>query len=490
MTTLAAGSSVTVVLRDTGQCTVTTSGGFADVAETVGGTTTNHAFGPRPKRRVFGPYSEGATIVITNASAVLDYDSPYGNLVTFDEATQSLVSGDRKLLSAELTKNFIGTRILSAYPQDATGFAQGGNPYTWAVQMALPHDFVAVRLVFVNGLAIANNGVTAAASTGGTASDRLNNSGTWVAATFAGAASIDIPARASAADPSVAVSDWIPLVSTARADGGTYRLVYVRAATPGANANVQLLGFALGTSGWNSKADGLIWTPRYQQGDFVASPTGMTASSDPQSSPIAGIQYISKTGILNYIAFGDSITQSKQTTIPGESWAYRAIRDAGYTMGNFGSDGQTTAQYLTRAERVIPALRPTHAFYPIFSPNDGTPTAIKQGEAFSRALRFVELCRQYGVVPILWTGLPKTTDVTNATASYTSGQDDFRKELNTAFLSIGVTVMDMATAMSDTTALGTASKWASASYLYDGTHPNDAGHEIMKAVAALAIANY
>lgn len=80
MTSLATGSSATVTLRDDGKCTVTTNGGDASVVETVAGVSTTHAFGPRPMRMAFGPYSEGASLVITNTSAVLDYDSPQSDV--------------------------------------------------------------------------------------------------------------------------------------------------------------------------------------------------------------------------------------------------------------------------------------------------------------------------------------------------------------------------------------------------------------------------
>ena len=45
-------------------------------------------------RMTFGPYAEGGTVVITSDSAVLDYDSPLGNLVALSDDGTSLVSGD------------------------------------------------------------------------------------------------------------------------------------------------------------------------------------------------------------------------------------------------------------------------------------------------------------------------------------------------------------------------------------------------------------
>ena len=394
----------------------------------------------------------------------------------------------KQLLASNFTKNFVGTRVLTGGAQGGS-YATSGQDFTWSLQVALPVDFVALRLVIGNPLTSAITGVTCAASTGGTLTDRTNNAGAWTSGTFSGASSITLPAGVTG-NPSVTLSDWIPVQSVARLDGGSTRLAYVRILTPLANANIGLFGYAASTANWNSKADGYAWCPRFQAGDFVTTPSGMTASTDPSSLPIMGIQYISKTGVLNYVAFGDSITNSAQTTVRGESWAYRAVRDAGYTLGAFGWDGQTTAQILTRAQVTIPLLKPTHAFYPIFSPNDGTPTAATQTAQFSRALQFVELCRVNNCVPILWTGLPKTTDGTNTTSAWTAGQDDLRKALNSAFTSIGVEVVDMSGVLSDNAAMGTASKWLNTSILFDGTHPNDAGHELMKGAAAVSVAKF
>lgn len=85
MTTLAVGSSVTVLPRDDGMVAIATNGGFGSVAVTpTGGAATTTNFGPAPIRQVFGPYSEGAVVTITNNSCnSLDYD---GKQVLSDSA--------------------------------------------------------------------------------------------------------------------------------------------------------------------------------------------------------------------------------------------------------------------------------------------------------------------------------------------------------------------------------------------------------------------
>ena len=95
MTALTAGTSKTFTLRDTGSVTISTSGGIASVLATpTGGTAQTTILGPTPSRLVVGPFAEGATVVVTNQSATLDYDQPYGSLVTLNDAGTALVSGD------------------------------------------------------------------------------------------------------------------------------------------------------------------------------------------------------------------------------------------------------------------------------------------------------------------------------------------------------------------------------------------------------------
>jgi hypothetical protein len=101
MTTLAAGSSITIRLQDGGQVTIATSGGLATVIATpTGGAAQTTSLGPTPIRMVAGPYAEGGTVFISNQSAVLDYDQPGGDvarLSTTDGVT-SLVDGAGNVL--------------------------------------------------------------------------------------------------------------------------------------------------------------------------------------------------------------------------------------------------------------------------------------------------------------------------------------------------------------------------------------------------------
>jgi parallel beta-helix repeat protein len=76
MTTLAIGGSVTLTVGDGGLVSIATNGGFASVAiAPLTAAATVESFGPWSARRVFGPFSEGASLVLTNQSCgAFDYD--------------------------------------------------------------------------------------------------------------------------------------------------------------------------------------------------------------------------------------------------------------------------------------------------------------------------------------------------------------------------------------------------------------------------------
>ena len=76
MTTLAQGASVSLTVTDGGIISVATNGGMGSIIVTpTVGSAESVNFGPLPARQKFGPYSEGATAVLSNQTAVMDYDS-------------------------------------------------------------------------------------------------------------------------------------------------------------------------------------------------------------------------------------------------------------------------------------------------------------------------------------------------------------------------------------------------------------------------------
>jgi hypothetical protein len=96
MTTLAAGSSVSLTLANNGFLEVSTGGGFGSVSITpTSGAAATEAWGPGPfRKRWNGPYPEGAAVTLTNtSSAAFDYETEASNLPA---SVLALVSGAGK----------------------------------------------------------------------------------------------------------------------------------------------------------------------------------------------------------------------------------------------------------------------------------------------------------------------------------------------------------------------------------------------------------
>jgi lysophospholipase L1-like esterase len=98
-------------------------------------------------------------------------------------------------------------------------------------------------------------------------------------------------------------------------------------------------------------------------------------------------------------------------------------------------------------------------------------------------MQMVDLCRQNNSQIILWSGCPRATSSANSASYYSNSDDDLRKNLALSLGGIGIPVCDIAAAMSDTNALGTASKWSSGAATSDGLHPSDAGYVTMASTA-------
>lgn len=76
MTTLATASSITIAVPDGGTVTVVTNGGAASVTVTpVVGSVYTDNIGPGPFRKRYGPFTEGASLLLSNESAYFDYES-------------------------------------------------------------------------------------------------------------------------------------------------------------------------------------------------------------------------------------------------------------------------------------------------------------------------------------------------------------------------------------------------------------------------------
>lgn len=130
MTILATNSSVTLTVPDDGYVKVSTNGGFATVQITEAGQTRIESIGPLAFRGAYGGFKEGATVVITNTSAYLDYEltiNNFNSLVLLTGSRDSLASDSGDPIANDSASNYTVNIVANTigapttFQQESTG---------------------------------------------------------------------------------------------------------------------------------------------------------------------------------------------------------------------------------------------------------------------------------------------------------------------------------------------------------------------------------
>lgn len=416
------------------------------------------------------------------------------------EAVKSLVSGAGKVLTKRGNR---GMRIFGG--RAATAFSDGGTAKTHhcVVSTAMPFDGVQIVLSACNSGAVA---VTrAAVCPVPDAADLNMSAGTWTAATFGGSASGSISTRSGSSRRTYLISDFIPVSSVARTDGGTFPLLAIRAYL-GTTGTYTLLGASGGTddfTNWATRPDGRIHVMRYADGDCVTTPASFSDTTNRNTSPIIGIIYYARGRVVNVAGFGDSITEGRSTYIgDGFGVAACAAATAGgdvpaYEWSNLGWAGASWENgaatpggiRLMVSDAIAAALPIDIAVMPAWTANDfaneaGLTDAAMLTECQQPVMRSVGALRDAGICPVLWTGLPVATSVRDYNTA-----DARRRNWNSAMLGSGLRVVDFSSAVSAGID-GDGQELPADGTMTDGIHPSDSGNATLAAVLAAELAGY
>lgn len=372
----------------------------------------------------------------------------------------------------------IGQRIFGG----RMGTYPGSGAVTFQVTAEIQQHCDAVRLIFASTYTRwSASFVTVAAAAISSASDLNGSSATWVSAGRVSTANAPATGRIA-----YVASEWLPVQSVARSDGGTKPLIVVRC-YGGVDATLPVVGNGTDSfTNWAARTDGRRWVMREQSGDQITTPTGFTSTTNTSQSPIVGIQYLSRGKVINVAGVGDSITDGRGTYL-GQGFILPACASlssdaAAIEYSNFGWSGQTAAIFAERAIDILQSdfVRPDVLVMPSQSPNDPTPvSAAGIAAAKVRRSRVLAECARYGVVPVLWTMLP----VNSSVADY--GSDDANRVAdNASVVALGsraMLVADTATAFSGATD-GDGQVAIASGLTTDNIHPNDAGNTALTAV--------
>jgi len=410
-----------------------------------------------------------------------------------------------------LSQKFMGEAGINGSTSGGAGSTTATT--TWQAKFTAEADFDAVRLVYFNHMsnATAIKAIVAATETadsstqdnissptvGGTLYNVLDSTTDtygWRSVTWGGASTLTAAAAATPTGqvpnapacgllPSISTSDWIPLRSVPRADGGTLPLVMVRIYVDGATNQFSFVsdGTKLPLMRTPTAANrGRIIQVSSAFGDGTSNIT-LKPSSLGTTMQTFGIQYRCRRRGVTVLFVGDSITENNALVADRFSnWGHRACADLStadrpITAFNAGASSQVTTTYWQHAKQVMAQAKPDVACYSVWSPNNGpytdaALTRYKTMNMLAQAQDFVDYCQQSGVTPILVTGIPYS--------SMTSSTDPERKwliaEINKMASGGHCVVADTNAVIGD----GAAAERIKSTYDYgDGIHPNESAIE-------------
>jgi len=354
---------------------------------------------------------------------------------------------------------------------------------TFQVTTELAQHFDAVRVLFANTDTLISHAMrSVAVSVMGDKTDLNNAAGTFVTATRNAMSRVYAELSPGTGRIAYTATDWIPISSVARTDGGTKPLLVARAYM---NATASLPVYGDGTdnfTNWSTRTDGRIWAARQQAGVNVSS--GFTSTTNTSQSPIVGFQYLARGKVITVAGVGDSITDGRGTylnegfILPAVD-ALSSMSGTAYEYMDCGWSGQTMATFAERAIDILQSnIKPDVLVLPAASPNDiSTTIAASHITAFrGQRSRVIAEARKLGVPVILWTWLPSNTAVKNYGST-----DSLRADYNAEVLAQagrGLLVADASTALSGLTSGGQVQLATSATT--DGIHPNDTGNATLR----------
>lgn len=393
-----------------------------------------------------------------------------------------------------------------------TGFMSAFNnsvAKTWHHFQAVEAPFIAVRPIFAHSTTTQSFdvGVCKITVSPDPATDPRMNNKTWVNVTKGGLTSWTVPAAPGlAADNRIqySVTDWTYINSVPNAEG-TFPIVACRAYIPTAvNGLIFPGGNTYSMAGWrvaDSINRGRVWSSYYQDGDAATTTTAFTSTTQRNSSPIIGFEYMSADNVISYVALGDSIDWSVATgmnLVAKGYWADAAwdVSDAGPVKVQYANLGWPGTKMNSIQYRLADFLasgigKPSFISAPIGSPNDmGTITDGNIAEQKRCDAIIRSLCNQFNIPRIARDVIPSNPDATPTPLYNWGATDSKRRDMNDAALARvaqGDLLLRANRALSG--GINGNGQEVMAAGLYDTTnlHPIQAGSDVLKPLAKALI---
>lgn len=395
-----------------------------------------------------------------------------------------------------LRRNVLATRMRSAYMQTGANLFNHTHHHVIALRGAFSRVRVSLHNLEAGTVNMAKAAVAVLPSTAANATAWA--AATWLPLTFAGSASVTLPARVGAQSPSVTWSDWIDVASIPRNDGGVLPVLAVRVMDGGAAYSYFLHEQLPASESGATAVNETVWRTYRQAVDGIATPSAFTVTADTNSGLVGAVQTLSDSGVVQVAAFGDSIMQGARTSGgPGVSrgYAQRAAANLAADTGlpvevlNAGFFGAQRDAILHHASQYLQAVRPHVALFPAETPNTwlssgNTYSQAQADAAYSYVLRLADLANQAGAVPIVATVSP---------CDALSAADNARRmalndRVRAAAGARTFVLADMDLALSQNNLNGTSQYLAGLNAdTGPQIHPSDAGYAAMVPVAQAAM---
>lgn len=350
------------------------------------------------------------------------------------------------------------------------------------IQMTTEAHFDAVRVILFNAQATTQTGVKAAVGVAAAAGAHLATQSftpdTWVDVTWATVSSVT-QAAGAAARPSITVSDWMPIQSLERTDGGRFPLLHVRVYQPAANANITKFSPS-GIETWMQTAERMHRVMVKDGSDMIATKGSFTApATAPRWVPFA-IQYMARGRVATLAVAGDSIAVGVGATNYFQSQYMRVCETLSEPSGpielaNFGWAGQTSVNYFNRTMDLLSngVIGAGHVLvFHAFSPNDYTTAVTQAGvnASLSQTTQIVQKAIEKLARPVIVDAMPANPASKNWDAT-----DSLRRDFNGRLAAYTrIPVVGMSAAVS-----GAVDADGQTNILSDSTsdnlHPNEVG---------------
>lgn len=380
----------------------------------------------------------------------------------------------------------VATRIIGGRMETVTTIA---SSTTFELVLGLAAPFDALRLILANGH---DASVTSPTTFYAAAAVPSMDQTAIGAASWHASGSGAITAAATTQRRAITFSPWLRAASLAPVNG--CYLAALRAFT--ATGTIVSLGAAAGAdsfTNWITHPSGRIFRMRQQTVDGVNTPTNFVSTIDRHSSPIIGVQYISRGKVFSLVGFGDSITEGRGTYL-NEGWGFPAAIQLSTDYGipfEWSDLGWSGVAYTRIADHVIDAittagLRFDAAFLPVATPNSLSVPIVDADIITNRTYRGTAVAALAAAkIPIIpWTVLPTNPavkDYGSSDSKRTAYNDEWR-----ALVSEGVVLADFDSELAGVTD-GDGQVNMLVGSTSDNIHPNDTGNALLKSLAVNAV---